>query len=66
MDEAAQYRYAYGTGPEPRSHRIPREPVTARPYLTEPVAAGGRRAYFRCPAGHRWQAVYQAETVRAA
>jgi hypothetical protein len=27
MDEAAQDRYAHGTGPEPRSYRIPREPV---------------------------------------
>ena len=27
MDEAAQDRYVHGTGPEPRSYRIPREPV---------------------------------------
>jgi hypothetical protein len=27
MDEAPQSRYAHGTGPEPHSYRIPREPV---------------------------------------
>jgi hypothetical protein len=42
MDEAAQDRYAHGTGPEPRSYRIPREPVVPpgaipREYMTRTI-----------------------------
>jgi hypothetical protein len=42
MDEAAHDRYAHGTGPEPRSYRIPREPVVPpgaipREYMTRTI-----------------------------
>ena len=42
----------------------PDRSVTEHPYLTEPVALGAVKAYYRCrQCGHRWWATFLASAL---
>jgi hypothetical protein len=61
MDEAAQSRYAHGTGPEPRSYRVPREPVI--PPAEPPFSLGrdDETSHIARTAHAAWQELPEAE-----